>query len=157
MMKSVFGILMACTLAFSLAACGQAANSQTTTESRVQETTETAVQEEPAAASGETDTAEDSADTHPAENDTNILIAYFSWSGNTEEMASYIQEQTGGDLWEIEPLNPYPTDYNETGDVAEKERDDNARPEIADLPEDLSQYDRILVGYPKMKYGFLCA
>ena len=169
MMKSVFGILMACTLAFSLAACGQAANSQTTAESRVQETTETAVQEdartqmesqteqvkpqtegqeEPAAASGETDTAEDSADTQLAENDSNLLIAYFSWSGNTEEMASYIQEQTGGDLWEIEPLNPYPTDYNETGDVAEKERDDNARPEIADLPEDLSQYDRILVGYP---------
>ena len=31
----------------------------------------------------------------------NVLVAYFSWSGNTEEMASYIAEQAGGDLLEI--------------------------------------------------------
>ena len=38
----------------------------------------------------------------------NILVAYFSWSGNTEEMATYIQEQTGGDLYEIQPVTPHP-------------------------------------------------
>lgn len=58
------------------------------------------------------------------------LVAYFSWSssGNTEKMATYIQEQTGADLLEIEPVNPYPTDYGECGDVALVERDENARP-----------------------------
>lgn len=78
------------------------------------------------------------------------LIAYFSWSpsGNTEKMASYIQEQIGGDLLELEPLNPYPTDYEECGDVALAERDENARPEIANLPDSLEQYDTIFVGYP---------
>ena len=58
---------------------------------------------------------------------SNILVAYFSWSGNTEEMATYIQEQTGGDLYEIQPVTPYPEDYNECGDVALEERDNNAR------------------------------
>ena len=82
--------------------------------------------------------------------DRKILIAYFSWStsGNTEKMATYIQKQTGGDLLKLEPVTPYPTEYNETGDIAKAERDENARPEIADLPESISEYDTIFVGYP---------
>lgn len=87
------------------------------------------------------------------------LIVYFSWSnaGNTEKMASSIQEQMGGDLFEIEPLNPYPTDYEECGDVALVERDENARPEIANLPASVEEYDTIFIGYPKMEYGIsLC-
>ena len=78
----------------------------------------------------------------------NVLVAYFSWSGNTEEMASYIAEQTGGDLLEIQPENPYPADYNECGDVALAERDSNARPAIANLPDSIDEYDTILIGYP---------
>ena len=82
--------------------------------------------------------------------DGKTLIVYFSWStsGNTERMATYIQEQTGGDLLELEPLNPYPTDYEECGDVALVERDENARPEIANLPDSISEYDTVFVGYP---------
>lgn len=78
------------------------------------------------------------------------LIVYFSWSssGNTEKMATYIQEQTGGDLLELEPLNPYPTDYEECGDVALVERDENARPEISNLPDSIEEYDTIFIGYP---------
>lgn len=79
---------------------------------------------------------------------SSILIAYFSWSGNTREMASYIQEQTGGDLYEIQPVTPYPEDYNECGDVALQERDSNARPKIQDLPADISGYDTLFIGYP---------
>lgn len=77
-----------------------------------------------------------------------VLVAYFSWSGNTEEMAAYIAEQTGGDLLEIQPETPYPTDYNECGDVALAERDNNERPAIANLPESVDEYDAILIGYP---------
>ena len=77
------------------------------------------------------------------------LIAYFSWSasGNTEKMASYIQEQTNGELLEIEPLNPYPDDYEECTDVALVERDEDARPEIANLPDSIEEYDTIFIGY----------
>ena len=80
--------------------------------------------------------------------DDRVLVAYFSWSGNTEEMASYIAEQTGGDLLEIQPETPYPTDYNECGDVALAERDSNARPAIVGLPDSIEEYNTILVGYP---------
>lgn len=76
------------------------------------------------------------------------LIAYFSWSGNTADMAEYIQEQTGGELFEIVPVNPYPEDYSECGDVALEERDSNARPEIQNLPESLDGYDTLFIGYP---------
>lgn len=63
-------------------------------------------------------------------------------------MANYIGEQTGGDLLALEPLNPYPTDYNQCGEVAKVERDENARPEITNLPESISEYDTIFLGYP---------
>lgn len=80
--------------------------------------------------------------------DGKILVAYFSWSGNTQEMASYIAGQTGGELLELQPENPYPTDYNECGDVALAERDNNERPAIVNLPDSISEYETILIGYP---------
>ena len=76
------------------------------------------------------------------------LIAYFSWSGNTEEMASYIAEQTDADLLEIEPFTPYPDDYTETGNIAREERDSDMRPAIANLPASIEEYDSIFIGYP---------
>lgn len=76
------------------------------------------------------------------------LVAYFSWSGNTKEMASYIAEQTGGDVFEIQPATPYPEDYQETGDIAKEERDNNARPAVLNMPEDISDYDTLFIGYP---------
>lgn len=63
-------------------------------------------------------------------------------------MASYIAQQTGADLYEIVPETPYPEDYNECGDVALAERDNNERPAIAGLPDSLDQYDTIIIGYP---------
>lgn len=82
--------------------------------------------------------------------DVKTLIVYFSWSasGNTEKMANTIKERTGGDILKIEPTVAYPTDYNECGDVALVERDENARPQIANLPDSIDEYDTIFVGYP---------
>ena len=91
---------------------------------------------------------------HPIEtpdipSDVHVLVAYFSWSsaGNTERMAEYIAEKTGGDLYEIEPEIPYPTDYTKCTEVALEERDNNARPAIKN-PIDVSKYDVIFIGYP---------
>lgn len=75
-------------------------------------------------------------------------MVYFSWSGNTEEMAAYIAEQTGADLLKIEPLHPYPDDYTATGNMAKDERDRNDRPGIANLPDSIEKYDSIFIGYP---------
>ena len=78
------------------------------------------------------------------------LVVYFSWSpsGNTEKMASTLKEHTGADMLRLEPATAYPADYSECADVAKAERDANARPEIANLPDNLDAYDTIFVGYP---------
>ena len=77
--------------------------------------------------------------------DGKTLIVYFSHMGNTEKFANKIHELIGGDIVKLEPVSPYPADYNEVAKVAEKERDDNARPEyrISVNPE---EYDNIFYG-----------
>lgn len=77
-----------------------------------------------------------------------ILIAYFSHSGNTRLMAEDIQRKTDADLYEITTLKPYPQDYDTVVDIAKKEQKAKFRPQIAPIPENLSNYDIIFIGYP---------
>ena len=142
-MKKFVSILLAAVLACSLVACGQTKQPEqpSPAEPDTQEPIDVPVQ------AGTEDSVNS---TLPEQTAGKTLVVYFSWSssGNTEKMASYIQEQTGADILELVPAVPYPTDYNETGEVAKAERDENARPEIADLPDSISEYDTIFVGYP---------
>lgn len=78
----------------------------------------------------------------------NILIAYFSWGGNTRGIAEEIQRQIGADLFEIEMVTPYSTDYNTVLDQAQEAQNNQDRPELSTHVEDMSQYDTILLGYP---------
>lgn len=78
----------------------------------------------------------------------NVLIAYFSWGGNTRGIAEEIQSQTGADLFEIELVTPYSTNYNTVLEQAQQDQNEQARPELATHVEDISQYDTILLGYP---------
>ena len=138
MAKKVTTFLMAALLIFTLVACG---NTDKNITQNVSQNT-----------SKNTDNSDASAAT-PTPASTakgKTLVVYFSWStsGNTEKMATYIQSQTGADILRLEPANPYPTDYGETGNVAKAERDENARPKIANLPKSISEYDTIFVGYP---------
>ncbi len=77
-----------------------------------------------------------------------VLIAYFSWGGNTRGIAEEIQRQTGADLFEIEMVTPYSTDYNTVLDQAQEAQNNQERPELSTHVEDMSQYDTILLGYP---------
>ena len=86
--------------------------------------------------------------TEPTDGTNGILIAYFSWSGNTEQMAQMIQAETGGTLFEIAPAVPYTDDYNELLDIAQQEQADDARPAVANQVENWDSYDVIFVGYP---------
>lgn len=81
-----------------------------------------------------------------------ILIAYFSWSGNTKAIAEKIQAQTGGDIFRIETAVPYPKDYNEAAyGVAKKQHEEGTKPELKDNG-DVSGYDIIFVGTPAWWY-----
>ena len=80
--------------------------------------------------------------------DAKLLIAFFSWSGNTRGIAQEIQKQTGADLYEITPVHPYSTSYNTVLMEAQEDQHNQARPELADPPESIDEYDVILLGYP---------
>ena len=95
-----------------------------------------------------------------------ILAVYFSRTGNnyvsgkivnlpvgnTETAAKMIQKMTGCDLFKIETVKPYPKDYNETTNIAQKEQEENARPELTAHVENIDAYDAIILGYPSW-YG----
>ncbi len=78
-----------------------------------------------------------------------ILVAYFSWGGNTRTVATSIAELTDGTLYEIQPATPYTTNYNELAyTVARNELDTDARPALKETDADFSQYDYVFLGCP---------
>lgn len=93
---------------------------------------------------------------------TNILIAYFSHEGeayvsgkivkleegNTKVTARMLEKMTGGNVFRIKPVNPYPYSYMETIDIAKKEQQQDARPAFQDQVDDMEQYDTIILAYP---------
>ncbi len=79
---------------------------------------------------------------------SSILIAYFSWGGNTRGIAEEIRNQTGADLFEITLVNPYSSDYNTVLDEAQRDQNEQARPELASHVENMDDYDTIILGYP---------
>lgn len=68
--------------------------------------------------------------------------------GNTQYVALLIQENTGADIFRLEPKIPYPTDHSRLVDLVKKERTENARPELAKSVDNFEQYDVIYLGYP---------
>ena len=77
-----------------------------------------------------------------------ILVAYFSHTGNTREIANEIHEKAGGDIFEIKTVDPYPDDYEAVKSVAMKELSDNARPKLAGTVDNMDSYNVIFIGYP---------
>lgn len=91
--------------------------------------------------------------------DNKNLVVYFSKAGenynvgtvdvgNTAMMASYIKEYLNADSFEIVPVKKYPDDYKTSTEIAKKEQNDNARPEIKNTLDNFSDYDTVFIGYP---------
>ncbi len=76
--------------------------------------------------------------------DANVLVAYFSYSGTTRNIANAIREKTGGDLFEITPQDGYTNVYMESN----LEIRNNERPALTDTVENMEDYDIVFVGYP---------
>lgn len=105
----------------------------------------------------------------------NTLIAYFTWAENTEidenssvdattspsvvvpgnvqQLAGWIQEETGGDLFSIQTTDPYPSDWDACLDRANEERANDARPDLREKVDELERYDTVFLGYPNWWYG----
>ncbi len=78
---------------------------------------------------------------------TDILIAYYSWSGNTQDIAEFIASETGGELFAANPVKPYTTDYSACVAQARNEIRVNFRPELVAMPENKS-YSAVFLGSP---------
>ena len=83
-----------------------------------------------------------------AANGNKILVVYFTWGGNSRTLAGYARDITGGDIFEIVPAQPYPSQYRATTEQARKELDDNYLPAIKNQINNLSSYDTIILCYP---------
>lgn len=77
-----------------------------------------------------------------------VLIAYYSHSGNTRAVANQIKTATGGDIFEIQPAQDYPSEYQTLVDQAKKEIDSGYKPTIKSQVKDITSYDIIFIGSP---------
>lgn len=158
MMKKAAAVAAAGLLACALTACGstgsastQAAETTAGTAKQSQESTAMAEESTEAAVvtqdtetqGSETDSRE-TADTAPGSS----LVVYFSWSGNTRNVAEEIGKQTGADLFELVPVTPYSDDYDTVLEEAQNEQSEKARPEISGTIDGFENYDVIYLGYP---------
>lgn len=141
-MKKLMVLLLSFVLVFGLAACGQSQNSNDSASSE--------------ASSSENTTTASTEDTSDQTEGTGskTLVVYYSATGNTESVANTIAEETGGDLFELEPADPYTdADLDWTDDDSrvsqEYENEDQRDVELVSATVDnWDEYDTVFIGYP---------
>ena len=153
-MKKLVSLLLAMTMAFSLAACGAgtANDPQEGQPGSAPSVSEPPASAEPEPAPDSTEETPDSAQ-EPGEDDApSTLVAYFSATGNTESIAQHLQAVLDADLYEIVPAEPYSEDdlnYNVSDCRANQEQNDpDARPAIDGSVDNMEDYEVIFLGYP---------
>jgi flavodoxin len=82
-----------------------------------------------------------------------ILIAYYSYSGNTKSVAEKIQSLTGGNLFEIKPVKKYPDVYKEVVSIVKNEKAENYKPALLQKC-NVKNYDTIFIGTPVWWWTF---
>lgn len=145
-MKKLTALLLSVVLVLSLAACGSA--NKTASSTTRPETSAPTEQPE----SSSTAPAESEPETQPETGKT--LVVYYSASGNTERVAKDIAEAAGADLFEIVPTEVYTSeDLNWTNPDSRvsREHDDESLRDVplttTEVP-DWDSYDTVFIGYP---------
>lgn len=141
-MKKLATVVLSCLLMFCLVACSSGGSGSTSSA----DTSSSSV----SSASDET-----SATTEESSTDLgNVLVVYYSATGNTERVANSIAEATGGDLFEIEPTEPYIDDdlnwNDESSRVSREYEDESLRdvPLVNTTVDGWDDYDTVFIGYP---------
>lgn len=76
------------------------------------------------------------------------LVLFYSWSGNTRQIARSIAKKAGADLRELQPSVPYPRDYEAVVAQVRQEIREKTRPELEHLQLEWDRYDTIYLGTP---------
>lgn len=77
-----------------------------------------------------------------------VLIAYYSYTGNTRKVAEAIHERIGGDLFEIETVETYPSEYKDMALQAKLELANNIHPKLKAKVKNMAEYDVVFIGSP---------
>ncbi len=148
--KRITALLLGLALTFSLAAC----SSESPSSSSSQPEPSAASQEPSSSESSQSDSSAPESEPSDTAETGNTLVVYFSATGNTEQAANYIAEITGGDLFELEPAEPYTDDdLNWTDDnsrVSREYEDESLRDVelVSDTVDNWEDYDTVFIGYP---------
>lgn len=150
-MKKLTALLLSVVLVLSLAACGSANKSaSSTTQPETSAPTEQPATEPPESSS--TAPAESEPETQPETGKT--LVVYYSASGNTERVAKDIAEAAGADLFEIVPTEVYTSEdlnWTNSDSRVSREHDDESLRDVplttTEVP-DWDSYDTVFIGYP---------
>ena len=154
--KKLLSLSLTAVMALSLAACGQSdATDDSQSAGPNQEETSTPAPT-PTPENGEDTSAPDASEPEDSQSGENggVLVVYYSATGNTEAVAGYIAEATGGDLFELEPAEPYnDADLNWTDEnsrVTLEHEDESLRDVelVADTVDNWDSYDTVFIGYP---------
>lgn len=175
-MRRWMAAALAALMVLSLAACaGNQQEEQSASAEATEQSQSASVQEEEEPASTEQQPEEPASSTEqPSDTqESGVLVAYFSWAdnavidgevdavaspsvtapGNVQQLAQWISERTGGDLFSIQVTEPYSSDWDACLERANQERAEDARPELTASVEQLERYDTVFLGYPNWWYG----
>ena len=161
-MKRTLSLLLSLVMVLSLTACGgngNSSSSQASSSAPESSGAESSASESSSEASSEISSeAPSSSEVSSQAQDTgsgsSVLVVYYSATGNTAEVAQYIADATGGDLFEIQPVEPYTDDdlnwTDENSRVSQEHADESLRDVelVADTVDNWDQYDTVFIGYP---------
>lgn len=178
-MRRWMAAALAAFMVLSFAACaGSQQEEQSTSAEATEQSQSASVQEEEEPASTEQQPEDSTSAEQQTEQPSNaqesgVLVAYFSWAdnavidgevdavaspsvtapGNVQQLAQWISERTGGDLFSIQVTEPYSSDWDACLERANQDRAEDARPELTASVEQLERYDTVFLGYPNWWYG----
>lgn len=143
-MKKIITIILSAAMVLGLAACGNSNSSVSSVPASSE------FEQPQSSALDETNSESPSDDAQTKK----PLVVYFSATGNTEQAATYIADLTGGDLFELEPVDPYSDEdlnyNNEDSRVSQEYENESLRHVelVADTVENWDSYDTVFIGYP---------
>lgn len=155
-MKRTLSLLLSLVMALSLAACsgsGDGSSSQVSSAAPESSAAESSASESSSEAPSSSEVSSQ-AQAEDTGSGSSVLVVYYSATGNTAQVAQYIADSTGGDLFEIQPVEPYTDDdLNWTDDnsrVSQEHADESLRDVelVADTVDNWDQYDTVIIGYP---------
>lgn len=76
------------------------------------------------------------------------LVVYYSYTDDTRRLANMIHKKVGGDIFEIQPLVLYPSDYDVAFAQGRKEVEACFKPQLKNKLEDITEYGTIYIGSP---------